>query len=118
MGAIAATAVHIAVRFIETYEGEKMKERKIYSDDGNTVVAILGKKYRELVLGRSGVASAYVQYITGCDQLSIVWLDKDEKRVEIWVDITTVEAVEDPIEVPEERRRAGGPSECQPPSSE
>ena len=50
----------------------------------------LGKSYRERVHGRSGVATAVVKYLTGCDQVCLEWLGVDDEMKDCWVDTTTI----------------------------
>jgi hypothetical protein len=63
---------------------------------------ILGRKYRDTVLGNEGIAIGGVSYLTGCDQLQITYNDATGRPVVDWIDVTNVEGVE----VPE---KAGGP---------
>lgn len=72
---------------------------------------VLGRKYRETILGRTGVANAVCMYLTGCDQVELIWLDEKGKRECCWVDCTVLEAVALPA-----RRRSGGPTESVPPT--
>ena len=71
---------------------------------------VLGEKYTETIYGRTGVATAFVQYLTGCDQVELSWVDKNNKREGVWVDISCVERI-----VPSKRIKTGGP-QVSPPS--
>lgn len=55
---------------------------------------VLGKKYRDAKLGNVGLATAGINYLTGCDMLSLAWNDSTGRPVEQWVHVTDIEEVE------------------------
>lgn len=67
-----------------------MKTRKI---ELNGVTFTLGKKYRDILLDVTGVATAGASYLTGCDQLNIEYKDATGRPVSNWIDVTRIEAV-------------------------
>ena len=65
---------------------------------------VLGKKYRDTVLGLEGIATAHTKYLTGCDQVELQRADKGEIKGE-WYDITRLEGV---VVAPKDQK-PGGP---------
>ena len=53
----------------------------------------LGKKYKDSLLGVTGVAEAGAQYLTGCDQLKLTYMDAGGSVNNHWVDVTRIENV-------------------------
>jgi len=51
---------------------------------------VFGERYVETVLGREGVATGLCHYMTGCSQVCLEWLGKDEKRQAVWFDIGVI----------------------------
>ena len=70
----------------------------------------LGNMYREKVHGRMGIATAVCYYLTGCTQVCLERLDKDEKVVNMWIDITGL----DEVKVSKEEDKNGGPQKHPP----
>jgi hypothetical protein len=54
---------------------------------------ILGKKYRETVLGTEGVAIAGAIYLSGGDQIQLAWTSSDGSANHQWYDATRIEPV-------------------------
>jgi len=67
-----------------------LKNRRITLNDAKFT---LGKKYTDVLLNVSGVATAGAQYLTGCDQLKLSYIDAGGSVNEHWVDVTRIEAV-------------------------
>lgn len=65
----------------------------------------MGERYTENVHGREGVVTAVCYYVTGCTQVCLERLDKDNKVYEIWADITRLEKVV----VSKKEQKLGGP---------
>ena len=67
-----------------------MKKRTITL---NGAKFILGDKYRDKLLGSEGIATAGAAWLTGCDQLLLSWNDSTGRPVDLWTDVTRIEAV-------------------------
>lgn len=66
---------------------------------------LLGWTYRDIITGFTGVATAGISYLTGCDQVSLQPLPQADKPNDLpegkWFDVTRCERVEDvPRRVP------------------
>lgn len=72
---------------------------------------VLGRKYKETVLGREGVAISRIEYLSGCDRVELQWLNKDNEAKSLWIDITQLADVE------VVNAKPGGPQD-EPPSRE
>lgn len=81
-----------------------MKNRKVKL---NGKEFTLGKKYTDTLLGNSGIATAGIIYLTGCDQLQLRWNDSTGRPVEEWVDVVRIELYKEPEW---DGRIRGGPS--------
>jgi hypothetical protein len=55
---------------------------------------ILGKKYRDIVLGTEGVAVAGAIYLSGGDQIQLAWTSADGSANHSWYDATRVVPVD------------------------
>lgn len=67
-----------------------MKKRKIKL---NGTQFILGDKYKDALLGVEGIAKAGIAYLTGCDQILLIFNDSTGRPVDHWVDVTGIEKV-------------------------
>jgi hypothetical protein len=67
-----------------------MKERKIKL---NGATFWLGRKYQETKLGNVGVAVSGASYLTGCDQILLMWNDTTGRPVEHWAHVTDIAEV-------------------------
>ncbi len=92
-------------------EQKKMsKERPVIL---NETEFVLGKKYKETILGNEGVATAGAVYLTGCDQLKITWNDSTGRPVDRWVDVSEIESPSGVVEEEDKKGRPGGPPLCE-----
>lgn len=64
----------------------------------------LGQKYRDLITGFEGTASAIAHYLNGCDRVLLEAIMGDNLR-EYWFDITRLEAVK----LIKKEKKPGGP---------
>jgi len=71
---------------------------------------VLGKRYRESLHGREGIATCLCHYLTGCSRVSLEWLGTDGEVKEAWVDVTTIEDVK----LSKEWKDNGGPQKIPP----
>ena len=55
---------------------------------------ILGKKYRDTILGNEGVATAGAAYLSGGDQLQLAWSGVNGEANHSWYDATRIEPVD------------------------
>ncbi len=76
----------------------------------------LGLHYRETIHGRKGVATARIQYLTGCNQYKLEKLGKSTFGVKvIWVDEALLELVEDVATVAPVEAAVDGDGQPNPP---
>lgn len=78
----------------------------------------LGKKYKDIVHGVEGIATTYCSYLTGCDRVTLQYLDKDGNIKDRFLDVTQCEEVKDfkqiiiPVQITEEGdKKTGGPND-------
>jgi len=71
-------------------KGIVMEKRRITL---NGTEFTLGEKYRDGLTDQEGTAIAGGAYLTGCDQLQLLWNDTTGRPVEWWVDVTRIEGV-------------------------
>ncbi len=71
----------------------------------------LNIKYKEKILGREGMATSQVKYMTGCDRVGLAYLNKDGDKKDFWVDVTELEGIQPKVTPP------GGPNSTPPEKS-
>ena len=55
---------------------------------------ILGKSYRDKITGFKGVATGYVEYISGCNQVLLTAKATDDGKVNtLWLDVQRMEGI-------------------------
>ena len=75
----------------------------------------LGKKYKDIVHGIEGVAVTYCNYLTGCDRVSLDYIDKNGNLKSHFVDVTRCEEITKfkqikiPTQKTEDGEKTGGP---------
>lgn len=69
----------------------------------------LGQKYKDTIHGIVGVATARIDYLTGCSQVKLEFVVNGEIK-EAWFDITLIEGVK----LPAKARKLGGPTDAPP----
>ena len=77
---------------------------------------VLGTEVKDRVTGFQGIATGYVSYLTGCDQILITpKVDKEGKLIEAnWYDINRVDSVEDGRKVNVDTSKEQGPDKPAP----
>jgi len=75
---------------------------------------ILGERYRDVVSGWEGVATARYEYMNGCVRIEISGADKDGKPEGFVFDIQQIEAVEAPAVPATPVATVGGPRSHRP----
>ena len=78
-----------------------------------TPVVILGERYRDVVSGWEGVATARYEYMNGCVRIELGGADKDGKPESFVFDVQQLEAVAAPA-VPVKAAATGGPRSNRP----
>lgn len=75
----------------------------------NGKIYVLGKRYKDKLLGNVGIAVAGCAYLSGCDQIMLQWNDSTKRPVDQWVHVTDIEEIE--TATPKEpSKRVGGPA--------
>lgn len=75
---------------------------------------ILGRKYRDVVSGWEGVATARYEYLNGCVRYEIAGADKDGKPESFIFDVEQLVAVDAPPVVTAPASPTGGPRSSKP----
>jgi hypothetical protein len=79
--------------------------------DAKVKRVVMGKEYRDTVLGIQGRVIAICKYVTGCDHAELAWA-KDNEIKSVWVDVVRLEPVKKnaPAKKAHRKSRLGGPA--------